>query len=52
MNALKNAEKKAAQEKLQKAAQATNHDAEDRALIEKQLADKKAAEKLVTWKQQ
>ena len=46
MNALKNAEKKAAQEKLQKAAQATNHDAEDRALVEKQLADKKAAEKL------
>ena len=46
MTALKNAEKKEAQAKLLKAAQATSHNEEDRLLAEQQLADKKAAEKL------
>ena len=46
MAALKNAEKKEAQAKLLKAAQATSHNEDDRAFAEQQLADKKTAEKL------
>ena len=46
ITAQKNSEKKEAQAKLLKAAQATSHDAEDGLLAEQQLADKKAAEKL------